>query len=39
VRGHNGDPGNEAADALTNRAMDALQRRADPAWEGWRLWP
>ena len=39
VKGHAGDPGNEAADALTNRAMDALQAGRDPAWEGWRTWP
>lgn len=39
VKGHAGDPGNEAADALTNRAMDALQAGQDPAWEGWRTWP
>lgn len=39
VKGHAGDPGNEAADALTNRAMDALQSGRDPAWESWRTWP
>ena len=39
VRGHNGDPGNETADALTNRAMDAIQAGRDPAWDRWRTWP
>jgi ribonuclease HI len=32
VKGHAGDPGNERADALTNRAMDAVQAGLDPAW-------
>lgn len=32
VRGHAGDPGNERADALTNRAMDAVQAGRDAAW-------
>jgi len=32
VKGHAGDPGNERADALTNRAMDAVQHGADPDW-------
>ena len=28
VRGHNGDPGNERADALANRGVDSLRRGA-----------
>lgn len=31
VKGHAGEPGNEFVDGLTNRAMDAVQRGADPA--------
>jgi ribonuclease HI len=38
VKGHAGDPGNEAADALTNRAMDAVQAGRDPAWEQRLVW-
>ncbi|MCK6488926.1 MAG: ribonuclease HI [Planctomycetes bacterium] len=34
VKGHAGDPGNERVDALANQAMDRVQRREDPAWEG-----
>ncbi len=29
VRGHNGDPGNERADALANRGVDMAQGRSD----------
>jgi ribonuclease HI len=39
VKGHAGDPGNECADALTNRAMDALKQREDPTWERRGVWP
>jgi ribonuclease HI len=39
VKGHAGDPGNECADALTNRAMDAVQAGKDPAWETRGTWP
>ena len=39
VKGHNGDPGNECADGLTNRAMDAVQAGKDPSWEQRRTWP
>lgn len=38
VKGHAGDPGNERADALTNQAMDAVQSRRDPAWNGRTTW-
>ena len=38
VRGHAGDPGNERADALTNRAMDAVQAGRDPAWSERSQW-
>jgi ribonuclease HI len=38
VKGHAGDPGNEHADALTNRAMDAVQSGGDPAWSGRFTW-
>ena len=39
VKGHAGNPGNERVDALTNRAMDAVQAGRDPAWEGRLEWP
>ena len=39
VKGHNGDPGNECADELTNRAMDSVQAGRDPTWERRRAWP
>ncbi|MFM2090880.1 MAG: ribonuclease, partial [Planctomycetota bacterium] len=38
VKGHAGDPGNERADALTNDAMDALQRGESPDWERRGTW-
>lgn len=38
VKGHAGDPGNERADQLTNRAMDAVQSGADPAWSQRTRW-
>lgn len=39
VKGHAGDTGNERADALTNKAMDAVQGGKDPSWEARRTWP
>jgi ribonuclease HI len=33
VKGHDGNPGNEHVDALTNQAMDAIARGEDPAHE------
>jgi ribonuclease HI len=39
VRGHNGNPGNERVDALTNQAMDALQSGKDPLFEQRVIWP
>lgn len=38
VKGHAGDPGNERADALTNRAMDAVQANRDPDWSNRTVW-
>ena len=38
VRGHNGNPGNERVDLLTNEGMDRLQRGVDPAWESRTIW-
>ena len=39
VRGHNGNPGNERVDALTNQAMDALQAGTDGQFEQRVTWP
>ena len=33
VRGHDGNPGNERVDALTNQAMDAIRAGQDPSYE------
>ena len=38
VKGHAGDPGNEHADGLTNRAMDAVQAGRDDTYEGRLTW-
>jgi ribonuclease HI len=38
VKGHAGDPGNEAADALTNRAMDAVASGIDADWSERSTW-
>ncbi len=38
VRGHNGNPGNERVDLLTNEGMDRIQRGEDPAWEARTIW-
>lgn len=38
VKGHAGDPGNERADALTNRAMDAVQSGVDADWSHRSQW-
>ena len=38
VRGHNGNPGNERVDQLTNDGMDRIQRGVDPAWEARTIW-
>jgi ribonuclease HI len=39
VKGHGGNVGNERVDALANRAMDALARGEDPAFERRLRWP
>jgi ribonuclease HI len=39
VKGHDGNPGNEHVDALTNQAMDAIARGEDPAHERRLTWP
>jgi ribonuclease HI len=33
VRGHDGEPGNERVDELTNHGMDRIARGEDPSWE------
>jgi ribonuclease HI len=38
VKGHAGDPGNERADQLTNRAMDAVQAGQDADWTNRTTW-
>ena len=38
VKGHAGDPGNEHADGLTNRAMDAVQGGRDATYENRLTW-
>jgi ribonuclease HI len=38
VKGHAGDRGNERADALTNRAMDAVQGGTDADWTNRTTW-
>jgi len=38
VKGHAGDPGNEHADGLTNRAMDAVQAGQDATYESRLEW-
>lgn len=39
VKGHAGNPGNERADELTNKAMDAVQAGRGANWECRRTWP
>lgn len=39
LRGHDGDPGNERVDRLTNDGMDRIQRGQDADWERRTRWP
>ncbi|MFN7953253.1 MAG: ribonuclease HI [bacterium] len=39
VRGHDGEPGNERVDALTNHGMDRIARGESAAWENRTSWP
>ncbi len=38
VRGHDGEPGNERVDALTNHGMDRIARGEPAAWESRTVW-